>query len=302
MATEPETRSASLRGERRSSTTRRAQRRSPARPRLAATERALDELARTGAEVSTHVADADTGQVLFSADSHVVMPVADLGVIPILIEVAARLEDGSLDGAQRVTRGDAVDGSGMWRHLEQADLALADVAALAAATGDRVAANALLAIIGLDGVTRRMAGLGMTRSAVLDRFRDDRGPDDAPHVAIGTTREYAELFAKLARREGLPDAVIDRLGSLPTRQHDVSLVGAPMAVDPVPAASARDLILVNQVGRSDGVLAEAGIVLGRRAALTFALFVVCDDASLVARHRMHGVFHTLGEDLLEIVA
>lgn len=302
MATEPEIRSASLRGERRSGTTRRARQRPSGPARLATTERALDELARAGAEVSAHVADAETGKVLFSADSHVVMPVADVCVLPILVEVTARLEDGSLDPAQPLSRGDEVSGGGMWRHLARAELALADVAALAAATDDRVAANALIDLVGLDGIARRMAGLGMTRSAVLDRFRDDRGPDDAPHVAIGTTREYAELFAKLARREGLPDGVTDRLAALFTRQRDVSLVGAPMAVDPHPAAVAPDLIFANQVGRADGVLAEAGVALGRRAALTFALFVACDDASLVTRHRVHGVFRTLGEDLLEIVA
>lgn len=302
MATEPEIRSASLRGERRSGRTRRARRRPSGPRRLVATVRALDELARSGAEVSAYVSDADTGQVIFSADSHVVMPVSDLCALPILVEVAVRLEEGSLDPGTLLSRGDDVSGGGVWRHLDQEKLSLADVAALAAANDDREAVNALLDAVGLEAVTRRMAELGMTRSAVLDRFRGDRGPDDAPHVAIGTTREYADLFARLARREGLPSGAIDRLAALFARRRDVSLVGAPLAVDPYPAADVPDLIFLNQLGRAEGVLAEAGIVLGRRAALTFALFVTCGDASLVTRHRVHAAFRTLGEDILEIVA
>ncbi|WP_221583308.1 serine hydrolase [Microbacterium sp. G2-8] len=304
MGTEPSSGAASLRGERRSTTIelRRALRRSPGSPRFTTTMRDLDELAQSGSQVSVHVSDVESGQSLLSGDGHVPMSIAGLGVAPVLVEVAAQLHDGSLDPAQPVRRGDEVGGSGIWRHLDTDELPLADVLRLAAMSADRVAANALLDLVGHESITRRMATFRMRRSAVLDRHRDDRGPDDAPHAAIGTTREYAGLFAQLARREGVPSAVVDHLATLLSRHRDASLVGAPMAVDPHPAPEPPELILLNQVGRADGVRAEAGIVMGRSGALAYALFVTFDDPSLLARHRVHRAFHALGQDLLEIVA
>ena len=77
---------------------------------------------------------------------------------------------------------------------------------LTASTGDALAANALLARVGLPAVRARIEDLGLERSALLDRFRDERGPDDAPHFALGSARELAagvrrprELAGRLGR-------------------------------------------------------------------------------------------------------
>lgn len=303
MGTMPSGRAAPLRGERRSrSTRRRSVRRPPGSPRLTATMRALDELVREGAQVGIHVSDVDSCHTVLSADAHVALPVADLGVLPVLVEAASQARRGPLDPemtVERVADADLARG-GIWRHMASEELPLFDVAVLAATTGDRHAANTLLDTVGHGSVIRRMAALGMVRSALLDRFRDSRGPDDAPHAAIGTAGEYASLMHKLVRREGLDDDVADTVTSLMSLRRDVGLVGGPMALDPF-ADDADGLILINQTGRGRGIVADAGVAMGRSAALAYALIVRFEDPSYVARLRAHRAFQTLGEDLLEIV-
>jgi len=149
--------------------------------------------------VSVHVADLDTQRTVLAGDDHVPLPIAGLGFVPVLVETAAALDAGTMDPLQIVDRSDdeLVAGSGLWRNLRAPALPMIDLAVLAAATGDPNAANALLDAVGHDQVRARMVSLGMPRSAVLDHFRDKRGPDDAPHVAVGTTREFATLFAAL---------------------------------------------------------------------------------------------------------
>lgn len=302
MGTQPSKKSASLRGERRSELTERRARHAPGTPRLTTTLNALDELARAGVQIGIHVSDVETGHTVLSADAHVPMPIAGLGVLPVLLEVTTQMHEGALEPQQRVRRPDErVPPGGIWRYLAADDLELGDVAALAATTSDPTAANALLDLVGYEAVTRRMSRVGMVRSAILDRFRDRRGPDDAPHAAIGTAREYAEVFQRIARADGIPRGVSDEMTALLALHPDATLVGAPMAADPFPDAGC-GLSLRNLVGRGSGMRAEAGLAMGRSAALAYALFLSFDDSSLIMRHHAHKAFHLLGEDILEIVA
>ncbi len=106
------------------------------------------------------------------------MPVAGLGVVPLLIEVAAAFESGALDPLEIVERSsvEAVESSGLWRHLRAPALPLEDLAVLAATAGDPIAVNILLQKVGHDRVRERIEELGLRRTALLDRFRDRRGP------------------------------------------------------------------------------------------------------------------------------
>src|SRR5690606_35440481 len=106
---------------------------------------ALEELADTGAQVSVHVTDLDTGEPVLSGDDHVTLPIAGLGVVPLLIEVAARIEAGTLDPLAIVDRSsvEEVTGSGLWRNLRAPALPLVDLAVLVATAGDPLAVNIL---------------------------------------------------------------------------------------------------------------------------------------------------------------
>jgi len=272
---------------------------------FAETMAALDDLAQSGAQVSIHITDLDRGTVVLAGDDYVTLPVAGLGVLPLLIETAVRFDDGTLDPFELVDRSslDPVGVAGIWQHLSVPTLPLGDLVVIASAIGDAYAANALLRAVGLEAVTRRMVDLGMKRSAVLDRFRDERGPDDAPHFALGTTREYAALFSDLVNGRVVNAHVSAQVSEWLTLGYDLSLVGAATNLDPFSHDDDRHgLLFLNRTGRHDsGIRAEAGVIAGARAGLAYALTVCFDDLSPVHRDRAHRVFRKLGRELMEFV-
>jgi beta-lactamase class A len=252
--------------------------------------------------VSVHVVDLDHGTRVLAGDDHVTMPIAGLGVVPLLIEVAAGFEDGSLDPLEIVERSsvDAVSTSGLWRHLKAPALPIADLAVLAATAGDPIAVNALLDRVGLERVRARIESLGLEHTAVLDRFRDERGPDDAPQVAVGSTRELAGLFSALVNSAVVDAAVSAQVSEWLNLNHDLSLTAAATGLDPFAHDhDAHGLLFINKTGRDRGVRAEAGVLAGPRAGIAYALVVGFDDLSITHRLRAHDVFRVLGLELME---
>lgn len=300
---EPSSQQARSRGARRS-TRRPLRRAASARRSFAATERALEALAGAGARVSVRVIDLDRGTAVFAGDDRETLPVAGLGIVPVLVEVAAQFEAGTLDPLEVVERAslDEVAVAGVWRHLLAPALPLGDLAVLAAATGDARAANALLGRVGLGAVRDRLSSLGMSRIAVLDRMRDDRGPDDAPHSALGTTRELAAMFAALVNASAVSPGVSAQVSEWLSLNHDLSLVGASTALDPFAHDDDKHgLLFVNKTGRADGIRAEAGVLAGPRAGVSYALIVGFDDLAVGDRMRAHDAFRAFGVDLMEFV-
>lgn len=267
-----------------------------------ATLRALEELADTGAQVSVHVTDLDSGAEVLSGDDHVTMPIAGLGVVPLLIEVAAAFESGALDPLEIVDRSttDLVTSAGVWRNLRAPALPLVDLAVLAATAGDPMAVNALLARVGDDRVNERLDSLGLAQTALLDRFRDERGPDDAPHLAVGTTRELAGLFSSLVNSAAVDVAVSAQVSEWLNLNHDLSLVAASTGLDPFAHdQDAHGLLFINKTGRERGVRAEAGVLAGPRSGIAYAMIVCFDDLSITHRLRAHDAFRVLGLELME---
>ncbi|GEK85803.1 hypothetical protein GCM10007198_08380 [Microbacterium aerolatum] len=264
--------------------------------------RALEELADAGAQVSVHVIDLDTGSQVLAGDDHVTLPVAGLGVVPLLIEVAAGFESGTLDPLEIVDRAstDAVTTSGIWRSLRAPALPLSDLAVLAAAVGDPLAVNILLEQVGLDRVRQRIEALGLKHTAVLDQFRDMRGPDDAPHVAVGTARELAVLFSALVNSKAVDAAVSAQVSEWLSLNHDLSLVAASTGLDPFAHDhDAHGLLFINKTGQDRGVRAEAGVLAGPRAGIAYSMIVCFDDLSIAHRLRAHDAFRVLGVELME---
>lgn len=304
MLNDPEQAIVLTRSQRRRAGARAARRRS-GRPGFPQTMATLESLAADGAQVSVHIADLDHGSTVLAGDDAVTLPVGGLGALPLLVEVAVRFADGSLDPQEKVGRDelDPVSVSGIWRHLSVGSLPLGDLAILAAAQGDAYATNALLARVGIEAVSRRMVRLGMRRSALLDRVRDERGPDDAPHVALGTTREYSTLVGDIVGGRAVDPAVSAQVAEWLAIGQDLSLVGSATNLrafghedDP------HGLLFLNRTAYDDeGVRAEAGVIAGPRAGLSYALTVCFDDASALHRDRAHRAFRTLGTELMENV-
>lgn len=283
--------------------TRRAMRRGRGRQTrdFRATTSALEGLSLAGASVAVHVTDLDRGDVVLAGDDHLPLPIGGLGVVPLLIETAARIEAGALDPHALAEReaGTAAP-TGVWRSMAAPTLPIVDLAVLAAAAGDGAATNALLEKVGHENVTRRIVDLGMPRSALLDGFRRERGPDDAPHIALGTAREFAELFAALAAGTAVGPAVSERVVGWLSPVTDAGLVAAAIGGDPFShEPDGHGLVHFAKTGRERGVRADAGVLAGRRGAFAYALIVAFDDLSLLHRHRVHQAFHALGGDLLE---
>ncbi|WP_243077217.1 serine hydrolase [Microbacterium sp. SS28] len=292
-----------LRGSRRSS--RRLPRRAAiGRRSFASTLKSLDELAGYGARVSVRVNDLDRGTAVLSGDDFVTLPIAGLGVVPLLIEVAAGFEATTLDPYEIIERSsvDRVSVGGVWQHLKAPALPLCDLAVLTAATGDASAANALIARVGLEAVRARIEQLGLSRAALLDAFRDERGPDDAPHFALGSARELAEVFAALVNAQAVSPSVSAQVAEWLSLNHDLSLVASATGLDPFAHENdEHGLLFINKTGRDAGVRVEAGVIAGPRAGVSYALIVCFDDLTVAHRLRAHDAFRTLGVDLMEYV-
>lgn len=291
-------------------TLRRAHRSTRRPPRRAAigrrsfvtTLRALESLADAGAQVSVYVTDLDNGNQVLAGDDHVTLPIAGLGVVPLLIEVAAGFESGTLDPLEIVERSstEPVVSSGLWRNLRAPALPLSDLAVLAATAGDPIAINSLLQRVGHETVSERIETLGLRHTALLDRIRDRRGPDDAPHVSVGTTRELAGLFSSLVNSRVVDAAVSAQVSEWLSLNQDLSLVATSTGLDPFAHDhDAHGLLFINKTGRDRGVRAEAGVLAGPRAGIAYALVVCFDDLSITHRLRVHDAFRVLGLELME---
>ena len=273
----------------------------PARP---APHRSRHDLAPPGATGAVRIDDLDGGTAVLSGDDFLTLPVGGLGVVPLLIETAAAFESGRLDALEIVDRASVAGAAhgGTWQHLKAPALPLTDLALLAASTGDALAANALLHRVGLQSVRARLEHLGLRRTAVLDRFRDDRGPDDAPHVALSTAREMAQVFAGLVNSTIVSPGVSAQVAEWLSLNHDLSLVASATGLDPFAHENDQHgLLFVNKTGRAPGVRAEAGVLGGPRAGVSYALLVNFDDLSIAHRLRAHDAFRVLGVELMEYV-
>ena len=304
MGTEPRRDAESQRGSRRSTSRRVPRRAAVGRRSFTSTLKALDDLAASGAKISVRITDLDRGHSVLAGDDFVTLPVGGLGVVPLLIEVAAGFESGALDPLEIIDRADIdpVTVGGVWQHLKAPALPMSDVAVLAASTGDALAANALLSRVGLPAVRARIEQLGLTRSAMLDRFRDVRGPDDAPHFALGSARELAELFAALVNSKVVSPGVSAQVAEWLSLNHDLSLVASATGLDPFAHENdEHGLLFINKTGRDAGVRVEAGVLAGPRAGVSYALIVCFDDLSIMHRMRAHEAFRTLGMELMEYV-
>jgi beta-lactamase class A len=268
------------------------------------TLKALDDLAASGAKISVRITDLDRGTSVLAGDDFVTLPVAGLGVVPLLIEVASAFESGQLDPLEILDRSqiDTVTVAGVWQHLKAPALPLSDLAVLTASTGDALAANALLSRVGLPAVRARIEQLGLTRSALLDRFRDERGPDDAPHFALGSARELAQVFAALVNSQIVSPGVSAQVAEWLSLNHDLSLVASATGLDPFSHENdEHGLLFINKTGRDAGIRVEAGVLAGPRAGVSYALIVCFDDLSIYHRMRAHEAFRTLGVELMEYV-
>lgn len=216
--------------------------------------------------MSASLLDWRTGRALLSIDDRVAMPTASLGRILLLIEVSARLtaRDAAGFGILERSAMDDAAGAGLWRHPQAPVLPLVDLAVLVGALGDDLASNTLLRQIGLEKVRARTESLGLVTTSLLDRVRDSRGPDDAPHPSVGAAAELTWLLTALSRGQIVDHTTSRR--ALDWLGHGVDLLEGP------------------------------------RGGIAYALTVRFADTSLARRREVLGAMRVFGLDLLEHVA
>jgi len=284
-----------------------ARHRAPAEaPDFSGSFRALGKLAYSGATVSAHVFDlgAPDDDALVAIDDRVALPTAGLGTVLLLVEVAARItaRDFAGFGILDKTPGDAVANAGIWQHLQAPALPVTDLAALVGSSRDNLATNVLLRQVGLDAVRARAESLGLTRTALLDLARTGRGPDDAPQLSIGSTRELARLFAALSRGEVVDHVTSHRVLGWLSNGTDLSMVASAFGLDPLLHRVAdHGIQLINATGTDAGVRSEAAVLSGPRAGVAYAVTVRFDDTDLTTRLHVLEAMRAVGRDILEYV-
>ncbi|SEM07330.1 serine hydrolase [Nonomuraea pusilla] len=185
------------------------------------------------------------------------LPLASVGKLLLLAEVAMSVEGGILHPDTPVTLhdDDYCGGSGLLLSLSGRSWTIGDLALLTAAVSDNTATNALLREIGLDRVNAAAAALGLSRTRLLDRIREPRGPEDPPTFAIGTAADLSCLAALVAGADGWQ--VLMRGWMQQNTDH--TLVPALVRHDPEGAW------LANKTGTDEGVRSDVGIMGGRIA-------------------------------------
>jgi beta-lactamase class A len=254
--------------------------------------------------VSARATDLASGRVLLSADDHVALPTASIGKVLLLIELSARMTERASAGLAILDRREVepVGDSGLWQHLQVPSLPAMDLAALVGGVSDNLATNVLLRHIGQDAVRARAASLGLSRTALLDIVRNERGPDDAPHLSVGAAGELTWLFAALAHGDVVDAETSARVVGWLNLNADQSMVASAFGVDPLAhRADEHGLVLINKTGTDRGVRAEAGVLRGPRAGAAYAVLLHFSDSDLATRLTVLDAMRAVGRDLLDYV-
>lgn len=233
-------------------------------------------------DVSFHVVDADTGQELLSEQPDRVRPTASVVKVLVLAALARAIEAGDV-AEDEVLRRDAtppVADSGLWHLMGVDALPVADVALLVASVSDNWATNVLVERLGLDAVND--TGLAATR--MLDLVRDERGPDDAETVGVGTARELAGVMAALHRGDWVSPGVSARVLDWLASGVDHSLVLAAVGHDPLVV----DRQVLGKTGADADVRCDVGLLRRPGRAAAYACLGRGDPPVLVATTRALG--------------
>lgn len=226
-------------------------------------------------------------------------PIASVGKVFLICEIAEQVVSGRLDPHQPMERGRSlsVADSGLWQHLDQGSLALADACVLVAAVSDNWATNVLIDLIGLEPIAARAEALGCADSRLHDRVRDVRTPDDHPTLSTGTARELAEVARRIhlsaagGEVSGVSSAAARMVEGWLLTGVDLSLVAAPFRLDPLAHASG-PVMLWSKTGSDNGVRADMGAVWSDNDVAAYAAIATWGpgvDGLADAIDRMHGV-------------
>ncbi len=249
----------------------------------------LDEVLRRdelrGTTWSVRVRDAGTGAVVAEHEPSRRLRTASVAKVLLLLEVACRIEEGSLSPAALLSRESApwVADSGLWQHFSATKLSVADAATLVGAVSDNLATNVLLHEVGLTAVAERARALGIVDSVLHDVVRVERTPDQPPTLSEGTAGEWCDAMLGLHARTLAAPAVCTRVLDWLSTCTDHSMVLGALHLDPLshgvdPGAALRAW---SKTGTDDGVRADVGVMTDGAAGVAYAAICTWDPAGPV---------------------
>ena len=248
---------------------------------------------------SVAVRDAGSGAVLAAAEPDQLQLTASLGKLFLLVEVAARLAEGTLDPAEPLTWTDDehVADSGVWYRMDTRTLGVRDLGVLVGAFSDNLATNVLLRRVGLTAVQARAVALGCTRSALLDRVRVHRTRDDPPTLSVGTARELSAVLQALQAGTVVSPAVSAQVLGWLAANADLSMVAAAFDLDPLAHGEPdRGVALVNKTGTISTARGDVGVVSGPDATLAYAVLATWPE-HVDARDEVLAAMRAVGHQL-----
>lgn len=220
------------------------------------------------------VRDLATDQTLLSHDPDRVLPTASMGKVLLLVEVFRQAERGELDLSEPLPldpRHDVAD-SGLLHLFHDRRITLRDACLLVGAVSDNLATNALADLCGLDTVRMTGGDLGLVQTAFLDLIRDERGPQHPWAPSCGTAGELAQVFALLHRGAAVSPQVSSQVLDVLSAGADTSLVAGGLHLDPLAHREPDGgVVLRHKTGYDPGVRADAGVVCGPAASLSYAV-------------------------------
>jgi beta-lactamase class A len=208
--------------------------------------------------------------------SDALLPLASVGKLLLLAEVAHGLTTGSLDADTPVElrADDYCGGSGLLARLSPRSWSVLDLARLTAAVSDNTATNALIRLLGLDRVNERAALLGLERTRLLDRIREPRLAEHPRTFAVGTARELLGLAERIAGDEPWARTVLGWMAACSDR----TMVPALIPHDPedhmVQPVGGDRLWVANKTGTDVGARCDVGVVRGVRQ-ISYAVLTAC---------------------------
>ncbi|PNY81751.1 hypothetical protein CVO96_10515 [Deinococcus koreensis] len=198
-----------------------------------------------------------------------VVPTASTYKLPLLLHIALLVEEGALSWAQPFTLEDRHKswGSGVLRDLSVGlTFPLRDLCHLMTALSDNTATDLLLDTLGLDGVNRRLAGLGFEQTRLLPQHAAP-GAGGRPPLAVGVTTpaEMARLLRGIVLHELCSSASSSVILGMLGAQHDRSMI--PRFLQP-------DWIYSGKTGSNEDLRADVGIVTDPQGR-SFVLALYC---------------------------
>lgn len=233
-----------------------------------------------GVKWSICIRDAAGGQ-LAHHNPDASMETASVGKLLLLAEVARQCDECSVDCNELLDRNHVapVADSGIWQHLQARRFSVRDLCVLVASVSDNLATNVLLNRVGLDSVRELCAAMGFVKTALLDRVRDHRGPDDPWTLSVGSAAELSDFMCRLAARRLISPSVSDQLDAWLAAGVDLSMVASAFGLDPLAHTEPdRGFSIRNKTGTDTAVRADVGTIERNGSSYSYAVLANWDTA------------------------